>query len=59
MNTLLLADGLAADNVILGCTASLLVLSGVKPERKIMNLFVLSVVNDLYVATLSPTINTL
>ena len=28
-----------------GCTASVLVLSGVKPERKIMNLFVLIVVN--------------
>ena len=50
MNTLLLADGLAADNAILGCTASVLVLSGVKPERKtmILNLYVLSVVNNLY-----------
>ena len=59
MNTLLLADGLAADNVILGCTAFVLVLSGVKPLRKIMNLFVLSVVNNPYVATVSHTKNTL
>ena len=35
----------AADNETHGCTLSVLVSSGVKPKKKIMNTFVLSVVN--------------
>ena len=35
----------AADNETHGCTLSVLVSSGVKPKKKIMNTFVLSVIN--------------
>ena len=45
MNTKLHTDGFAADTVTNGCTASVLVSSGAKPKKKIMNTFVLSVVN--------------
>ena len=45
MNTKLHKDGFAADTVTHGCTASVLVLSGAKPKKKIMNTFVLSVIN--------------
>ena len=45
MNTKLHADVFAADNVTHGCTASVLVSSGAKPKKKIVNTFVLSVVN--------------
>lgn len=46
MSTQLHAGGFAAENVAVGCTASVLVLSGVKPERKLMITFVKNVISN-------------